>query len=180
MPSTSTASTRGGAAFELAAVSASSSTLANGDRTLTLIYLHLDVDCLKRHDRRNLGCDGIDKNFLRREACSLLKLQYQAEIKGRKIPCMATKRSTSSEPVVSSGAAPARAKSTVTRKHRNSSATERPRVFQPPRPRQQSRPPARRSMKSPNWHIPIGKRAAIKAALPKKTGCAPSKSCAPA
>jgi hypothetical protein len=43
MPSTSTASTRGAAAFELAAVSASSSRLANGDRTLTLIYLHLDV-----------------------------------------------------------------------------------------------------------------------------------------
>src|ERR1700722_15800159 len=38
---------------------------------------------------------------------------------------MATKRSTSSEPVVSSGAAPARAKSTVTRKHRNSAAKER-------------------------------------------------------
>jgi hypothetical protein len=36
---------------------------------------------------------------------------------------MATKRSTSSEPVVSSGAA--RAKSTVTRKHRNSAVTER-------------------------------------------------------
>jgi hypothetical protein len=39
---------------------------------------------------------------------------------------MATKRSTSSEPVVSSGAAAARAKSTVTRKHRNSGVTERP------------------------------------------------------
>ena len=38
---------------------------------------------------------------------------------------MATKRSPSPEPVVSSGAAPARAKSTVTRKHRNSSVTER-------------------------------------------------------
>src|SRR5450432_3661417 len=38
---------------------------------------------------------------------------------------MATKRSTSSEPVVSSGAAPARAKNTVTRKHRNSPVTER-------------------------------------------------------
>jgi hypothetical protein len=38
---------------------------------------------------------------------------------------MATKRSTSPEPVVSSGAAPARAKSTVTRKHRNSAVTER-------------------------------------------------------
>jgi Protein of unknown function (DUF2934) len=38
---------------------------------------------------------------------------------------MATKRSNSSSPVVSSGAAAARAKSTVTRKHRNSSATER-------------------------------------------------------
>ena len=38
---------------------------------------------------------------------------------------MATKRSTSSEPVASSGAAPARAKSTVTRKHRNSAAIER-------------------------------------------------------
>ena len=38
---------------------------------------------------------------------------------------MATKRRTSSEPAVSSGAAPARAKSTVTRKHRNSSVTER-------------------------------------------------------
>jgi len=38
---------------------------------------------------------------------------------------MATKRSTSSEPVVSAGAAPARAKSTVTRKHRNSAVTER-------------------------------------------------------
>jgi hypothetical protein len=36
---------------------------------------------------------------------------------------MATKRS-SSESVVSSGAAPARAKSTVTRKHRNSAVTE--------------------------------------------------------
>ena len=39
---------------------------------------------------------------------------------------MATKRSTSSEPVVSSGAAPARAKSTATRKHRNSTVIERP------------------------------------------------------
>lgn len=38
---------------------------------------------------------------------------------------MATKRKTSSEPVVSSGAAPARAKSTVTRSHRNSAVTER-------------------------------------------------------
>lgn len=38
---------------------------------------------------------------------------------------MATKRSTGSEPVVSSGAAPARAKSTVTRKHRNTAVTER-------------------------------------------------------
>jgi hypothetical protein len=38
---------------------------------------------------------------------------------------MATKRSTGSEPVVSSGAAPARAKSTVTRKHRNSAVNER-------------------------------------------------------
>ena len=38
---------------------------------------------------------------------------------------MATKRSTSSESVVSSGAAPARAKSTVTRTHRNSAVTER-------------------------------------------------------
>jgi len=37
---------------------------------------------------------------------------------------MATKRSTSSEPV-SSGAAPARAKSAATRKHRNSAVTER-------------------------------------------------------
>lgn len=38
---------------------------------------------------------------------------------------MATKRSTGSEPVVSSGAAPARAKSMATRKHRNSAVTER-------------------------------------------------------
>jgi len=38
---------------------------------------------------------------------------------------MATKRSTGSEPVVSSGAAPARAKSTVARKHRNSAVTEK-------------------------------------------------------
>ena len=38
---------------------------------------------------------------------------------------MATKRSTSSEPAASSGAAPARAKSTVTRKHRNSAVKER-------------------------------------------------------
>src|ERR1017187_3892006 len=38
---------------------------------------------------------------------------------------MATKRSIGSEPVVSSGAAPARAKSNVTRKHRNSAVTER-------------------------------------------------------
>ena len=38
---------------------------------------------------------------------------------------MATKRSISSEPAVSSGAAPARAKSTVTRKHRNPAVTER-------------------------------------------------------
>ena len=38
---------------------------------------------------------------------------------------MATKRSSSFEPVVSSGAAPARAKSAVTRKHRNSAVTER-------------------------------------------------------
>lgn len=38
---------------------------------------------------------------------------------------MATKRSTSSEPVVSSGAAPARAKSTVTRKHRPPAVTDR-------------------------------------------------------
>ena len=37
---------------------------------------------------------------------------------------MATKRS-SSEPVVSAGAAPARAKSNLTRKHRNSAVTER-------------------------------------------------------
>jgi len=37
---------------------------------------------------------------------------------------MATKRS-SSEPVVSSGAAPARAKSTATRKHRNTAVKER-------------------------------------------------------
>jgi|SRR5580700_7403665 hypothetical protein len=38
---------------------------------------------------------------------------------------MASKRSTSSDPVVSSGAAPARAKGTATRKHRNSAVTER-------------------------------------------------------
>jgi hypothetical protein len=38
---------------------------------------------------------------------------------------MATKRSTNSEPLVSSGAAPARAKSTVSRKHRNFAVTER-------------------------------------------------------
>ena len=38
---------------------------------------------------------------------------------------MATKRSIGPEPVVSSGAAPARAKSTVTRKHRNSAVTGR-------------------------------------------------------
>lgn len=38
---------------------------------------------------------------------------------------MATKRSTSSEPAVTSGAAPARAKSTVTRKHRNPAVKER-------------------------------------------------------
>lgn len=38
---------------------------------------------------------------------------------------MATKRSTSPEPVASSGAAPARAKSTVTAKHRNSAVKER-------------------------------------------------------
>ena len=37
---------------------------------------------------------------------------------------MATKRSVSSEPGVSSGAAPARAKNTVTRKHRSSAAAE--------------------------------------------------------
>ena len=36
---------------------------------------------------------------------------------------MATKRSTRSEPAVSSGAAPARAKSAVTRKHRSSGET---------------------------------------------------------
>ena len=47
---------------------------------------------------------------------------------------MATKRSTSSEPVVSSGAAPARAKSTVTRKHRNSGATERSESITAPSP----------------------------------------------
>lgn len=38
---------------------------------------------------------------------------------------MATRRSISSEPVVSSGAAPARAKSNVTRKHRNTVETAR-------------------------------------------------------
>ena len=38
---------------------------------------------------------------------------------------MATKRSTSSEPVVSSGGDPEGAKSSVTRKHRNSGVTER-------------------------------------------------------
>jgi hypothetical protein len=39
IPSTSTASTRGAAALELAAASASKSRLANRDRTITLIYL---------------------------------------------------------------------------------------------------------------------------------------------
>jgi hypothetical protein len=38
---------------------------------------------------------------------------------------MATKRSNVSDPVVSSGGAPARAKNTVTRKHRNSTVIER-------------------------------------------------------
>jgi len=38
---------------------------------------------------------------------------------------MATKRSTGSEPAVSSGAAAARAKSAVTRKHRSSAVTEK-------------------------------------------------------
>lgn len=38
---------------------------------------------------------------------------------------MATKRSSGSEPVVSSGAVSARAKSTVTRKHRNTATAER-------------------------------------------------------
>ena len=43
MPSTSTASTRGAAAFELAAVSASRSRLASCVRTLTLIYLRWET-----------------------------------------------------------------------------------------------------------------------------------------
>lgn len=38
---------------------------------------------------------------------------------------MATKRSTSSEPVVSGGAAVGRVKSTVTRKHRNTAVTKK-------------------------------------------------------
>lgn len=45
---------------------------------------------------------------------------------------MATKRSAGSEPVVSSGAASTRAKSTVTRKHRNSAVTERSESAQAP------------------------------------------------
>ena len=38
---------------------------------------------------------------------------------------MATKRTTGSEPVVSSGAAAARARKTATRKHRNAAVTEK-------------------------------------------------------
>lgn len=45
---------------------------------------------------------------------------------------MATKRSGGSEPGVSTGAASARAKSTVTRKHRNSAVTERTESVQAP------------------------------------------------
>lgn len=45
---------------------------------------------------------------------------------------MATKRNSSSEPSVSSGAASARAKTSVGRKHRNAAAAERPETVNEP------------------------------------------------